>query len=93
MAEKQNCWESMECGRQPGGVNTAELGICPASTALVYNGINGGSNAGRFCWSVAGTFCNGDVQGTFAAKLKNCLKCPFFLKVVREQGEAIIFTM
>ena len=53
MAEKQNCWEFMECGRQPGGSNTDEQGICPASTALVYDDINGGSNAGRLLlnWS------------------------------------------
>jgi hypothetical protein len=83
----------MECGREPGGEHARQQGICPATTALVYDGINEGTCAGRFCWSVAGTFCNREVQGTFAAKLKNCLKCPFFMTVVHEEGKSIIFTV
>lgn len=83
----------MECGREPDGEAAEERGICPASIALEFNGINGGTCAGRYCWSVAGTFCNGEAQGTFAAKLKNCLKCPFFIEVVREEGKSIIFAV
>lgn len=92
MALKKNCWEYMECGREPGGEHI-DRGICPATTALAYDGLNSGTCAGRFCWSVAGTFCNGETQGTFAAKLKNCLKCPFFLEVVRQEGQSIIFAV
>jgi hypothetical protein len=91
MAEKKNCWEYMECGREPGGSNADKLGICPASTALKFDGINDGKFAGRFCWHVAGTFCDTVVQGTFAAKIKDCLKCPFFLNVVRQEGKSLIF--
>jgi hypothetical protein len=91
MEEKKNCWEYMECGREPGGKNADELGICPASTALLYDGINGGARAGRFCWPVAGTFCNGELQGTFAVKLKDRLKCPFFMTVAREEGSSLDF--
>ncbi|MBI2304565.1 MAG: hypothetical protein HYU86_07450 [Chloroflexi bacterium] len=32
------------------------------------------------CWQVAGTFCGGEVQGVFAQKLGNCLKCEVFRK-------------
>lgn len=91
MEEKKNCWEYMACGREPGGRNAKELGVCPASVALLYDGTNGGTNAGRFCWLVAGTFCNGAAQGTFAAKVKDCLKCPFFMVVAREEGESLVF--
>lgn len=91
MEEKKNCWEYMECGREPGGRNADELGVCPASTTLSYDGINGGKRAGRFCWSVAGTFCNDDIQGTFAAKIKDCLKCSFFLNVARQEGKSLVF--
>jgi len=92
MEEKKNCWEHMACGREPGGKNADALGICRASIALTHDGINGGTSAGRFCWAVAGTFCNGDIQGTFAAKLKDCLKCPFFMIVAREEGKSFVFT-
>ncbi len=91
MEEKKNCWEYMQCGREPGGSNADELGICPVTVAFLYDGINGGKIAGRFCWPVAGTFCNGNIQGIFAIKLKDCLKCPFFKIVAREEGKSFIF--
>ncbi len=81
----------MKCGREPGGENEERLGICPAPIAIKHDGINGGRSAGRFCWPVAGTFCNGQIQGTFAAKLKDCLKCPFLILVARQEDESIVF--
>ena len=91
MEEKKHCWEFMECGREPGGSNVDEFGICPASTTLRYDKINGGNFAGRFCWFVSGTLCNGFIQGTFATKIKNCINCPFFLDVARQEGKSIVF--
>ena len=66
-----NCWDYMQCGRVPGGANASELGICPAY----------GSDAGQACWLVAGTFCGGRVQGTFAQKMGSCLSCDFYKQV------------
>ena len=83
--EKKNCWEVKNCGRQPGGDKVGELGICPTALAKKCDGINGGKNGGRYCWAVAGTFCKGEIQGTFARKLQNCLSCPFYLQVEREE--------
>jgi hypothetical protein len=31
VSKKQNCWEYMKCGREPGGEKVAELGICRAA--------------------------------------------------------------
>lgn len=92
MTEKKNCWEFMGCGREPRGVNVAETGICLAAIALRFDGVNGGKCAGRFCWQVAGTYCNGQRQGTFATKIQDCILCPFFLAVAREEGESLVFT-
>ncbi len=75
--ERQNCWEYMKCGRQPGGDKADVLGVCPAADDRSYDGINCGKNAGRFCWAVAGTFCGGKVQGTFADKRQSWLSCGF----------------
>ena len=61
-----NCWEFKNCGRQPGGPRAAELGVCPASSNVKVNGTNQGRNGGRICWAVAGTLCDGKVQGSFA---------------------------
>lgn len=76
-----NCWEFKRCGREPGGANVHELGICPAAIAKNCDGIHGGICGGRACWAISGTLCNGRLQGTSASKLKNCLKCDFYQQV------------
>ncbi|MFC1782772.1 two-CW domain-containing protein [Planctomycetota bacterium] len=37
-----NCWVYKKCGREPGGINVAECGECPASTYSEHDGANGG---------------------------------------------------
>jgi hypothetical protein len=83
---KINCWEYKKCGREPNGSKVDELGICPSSTEEALNGVHGGKNAGRACWVVAGTLCNGMIQGTFAKKYNNCFECNFFKTVKEEEG-------
>ncbi len=82
---KKNCWEFKSCGRQPGGKNAGELGICPASVEKSLDGIHGGSNAGRACWVVAGTLCSGAVQGTFGSKYRSCEQCDFYVHTRNEE--------
>lgn len=79
-----NCWEVMDCGREQGGKNTDELGVCPAAADTSYDGINSGKNAGRVCWAVAGTFCGGCVQGAYADKRASCRNCSFY-QMVQDQ--------
>jgi hypothetical protein len=88
----QNCWEYMKCGREPGGEKAEELGVCPAVEDTSFDAINRGKNAGRFCWAVAGTFCGGKAQGSFAEKRESCLSCSFFNKVRAEEGTANLRT-
>ncbi len=89
---KQNCWEFKKCGRQPGGHNVEQFGVCPASVEKRLNGVHGGINAGRACWVIAGTFCRGEVQGEFAKKFKSCRNCEFYLKVKEEEGVDFILS-
>ncbi len=63
-----DCWEIKKCGREAGGAKAGELGVCPAFT----------KGAGKACWLVAGTFCGGEVQGTYADKEKNCMQCDVY---------------
>ncbi len=86
MTLKQDCWEFKNCGREPEGAKVAELGVCPAAIDISSDGLNGGKNAGRVCWAVAGTFCGGKVQGSFAQKQLSCMTCDFFKKVKEEEG-------
>ena len=62
-----NCWEFMNCGREGGGANEEELGTCPAYP-----------DNGRRCARIAGTLCAGKVEGTFAVKLGDCIRCDFY---------------
>ncbi len=59
---EKKCWEYMNCSRDKDATIK-----CPAYP-----------NFGRICWAVAGTFCEGKVQGTFAQKYEDCRKCPFY---------------
>lgn len=86
MSKPKNCWEIMNCEREPGGEKTAEFGVCVAVTDTTVDGVNKGSNGGRVCWAVAGTLCGGEVQGTFADKSHDCSKCDFFVQVRLEEG-------
>ncbi|MGD2095795.1 MAG: hypothetical protein PVH77_12380 [Phycisphaerales bacterium] len=84
---KSNCWEFMNCGRQPEGDKAEELGACLASTNEKHDGKNNGKNAGRYCWKIAGTMCGGRVQGSFASKVIDCVRCKFFQQVKQEEGD------
>jgi hypothetical protein len=82
---KTNCWEFKRCGREPNGNKAAELGVCPVTTNDRLDGVHDGSKAGRACWMVAGSLCGGEVQGTFAQKMKNCMDCDFYNAVKNEE--------
>ncbi len=84
--KKPNCWEYKKCGREPGGIKVHELGVCPSAIESGLDGTHGGKNAGRACWVVAGTFCGGKEQGTFAQKYGNCVICDFFKMVKEAEG-------
>ena len=85
MAGKKNCWEAMQCGREPGGARARELGVCPVTVETKLDGVHGGRCAGRACWVVAGSLCGGTVQGTFAAKFESCESCEFYAAVREEE--------
>lgn len=62
-----NCWEFKKCGREQGGPNVQEFGVCPAYPSH-----------GKHCARVAGTLCGGEVQGGFSTKLINCMQCDYY---------------
>ena len=84
MPTMQNCWEYKKCGREQGGANIDSLGVCPAATERRLHNVHDGINAGRACWVVAGTYCQGKVQGVFAQKFTTCKDCDFYKKVQTE---------
>ena len=85
---KLNCWEFMKCGREPGGLKAAELGICLASQDTKFNGVNEGINAGRACWLSCGTSNKGAKQGCSYQDAHAWVSCTFLSHVRREEGAA-----
>lgn len=91
MADKRkNCWEVLQCGRESGGDKVTEQGQCPVAQHILSDGINKGKMAGRICWTVAGTYCHGAIQGSFAHKFEDCLNCSFFQMVQKEEDRAFV---
>ena len=89
---RTNCWEYKKCGREPGGSNVAEFGVCPSAIEAKVDGLNSGKNGGRTCWAVTGTLCGGTVQGSFAQKLTNCMSCEFYGVVKEEEGANYVYS-
>jgi nucleoside-diphosphate-sugar epimerase len=91
--KKLNCWEVMKCGRGPNDSPPDDLGICAAAQETRLHGVHGGINSGRACWVVAGTYCGGRVQGTFAKKCEACKSCSFYQQVQEEEGNQALTTI
>ena len=82
----------MGCGKESGGNKKDDQGVCPAAKPNSYNGANNGKYAGRFCWAVMSTQCNGKIQGAYAKKFLDCVNCDFFKKVQDEEGNEFILS-
>ncbi len=63
-----------------------KLGPCPAAMDVTCDGINGGENAGRLCWAVAGTSCAERLRGKPGQGTASCQECSFFRRVKYEEG-------
>ncbi|MCI5211826.1 MAG: hypothetical protein D3910_24300 [Candidatus Electrothrix sp. ATG2] len=77
-----NCWESMDCGREPNGKNVQLEGICPVSVEFRLNGIHNGKNGGRCCWAFspkAGK-CDDTILSCLE-KAHKCSTCDFYKSV------------
>jgi hypothetical protein len=89
---KRNCWEFKDCRRGPGN-NDSNEPLCPVCSEKRLHGVHGGSNAGRACWVVAGTMCDGSVQGTFFQKYRACQNCDFYKAVTKDEGSNFLFSV
>lgn len=76
----------MNCKREPLGEKAQEMGVCPATMERRLDTVHGGKNAGRSCWAVAETLCEGSRQGTFTQKYEDCKRCYFYHAVKAEEG-------
>ena len=88
MSKKMNCWEFKNCRKVFLVKN--RLITCPVITYFRQDGINNGKNAGRVCWTINNTFCNGAQVKDVKEKISKCFKCEFYLKVKEEEGKNFI---
>ena len=86
MDSKINCWEFMKCGREEGGKNAQESGVCPVAAAIFADGLNGGSNGGRICWVTAEELPEGSLSCKGLNHISACFSCEFKYKVMNEEG-------
>ncbi|MFQ6678567.1 MAG: two-CW domain-containing protein [Fidelibacterota bacterium] len=87
---KPNCWDYMKCGREFGGNNVKEYGVCPAVTYTAFHRINEGYNGGRYCWEIVGTFPTSNLRCSHAALIKDCTLCKFYKLVEKESGNQFV---
>jgi hypothetical protein len=83
---KLNCWEFAKCGREPKGQNAHKLGVCPAAVFYEADGFCEGSNGGRACMYIAGTFCQENISGTHREDRKNCGSCDFY-RILKQEHD------
>jgi hypothetical protein len=89
--EKINCWEFNQCGREKGGINVPIHGVCPVPYLHALDGVNGGKNAGRYCWSITNNgYRNQKDICLYVKKYNNCLECPYYQMVQKEEGKDFI---
>jgi hypothetical protein len=90
--EKRNCWEYMRCGKEVPVRRAGDGSVCPAALDSRFDGMHGGMSAGRACWVVGGTQCNGQVQHSYEQKRQGCGSCSFYKAVKAEEGRFFLLT-
>jgi len=86
---KLNCWEVKSCGKC---TTMVEDDACPVCRESKLNGVHGGLNAGRACWTVSHTKCGGSTQGDFGKKFNSCMECNFYKLVKDEEKGAFMLS-
>jgi len=66
-------------GKKKSSVNCWEFYHCPRDRQMVCPAYQ--QEAGRACWSIAGTLCGGESQEMNAKMIGNCEICDFFRQV------------
>ena len=62
---------------------------CAVCKETKLNGINGGVNGGRTCWTIPHKKYCGTTDGTFSDELGNCKECDFYKMVLNSFWEDI----
>ncbi len=88
--KKLNCWAYNSCAIESHDSFFEEIDTCPSSTELCTNRVNDGTNGGRACWAIAGTFSGSESQCVCLGEMTSCRECDFYKIVQREEGDKLI---
>lgn len=87
--KKLNCWEFKKCGREPGGRNIAQYGICSIPVAVDSDGMNDGKNGGRACWLWRESACGDIMRKCSVEEIRECRECDFYKSVSETHDNSI----
>lgn len=87
---KMNCWDVMKCSMTGEGIRGRFRDVCPARLETRLDGIHGGMNGGRACWTVSNTLCGSLRQAPAAQCIWKCADCRFFRQVHDEEPRDVI---
>ncbi|MCI5212553.1 MAG: hypothetical protein D3910_28050 [Candidatus Electrothrix sp. ATG2] len=76
-----NCWEFMDCGREPNGKNVSQYGVCQVAIETTLNGVHNGKNGGRCCWIIVEYSPNNSDLPFCTGTAHECINCDFYKKV------------
>ena len=76
-----NCWEFMDCGREPDGKNVSRYGVCPVAIESTLDGVHNGKNGGRCCWVVIDYSQNSSELPCCSGGSHECIRCDFYKMV------------
>ena len=82
---KKNCWEVKRCMKC---IKILRDEACPVCKETKLDGVHGGVNGGRACWTIPHTKCGGSAQGSFGEKFIDCVNCDFYNMVKKEEGDS-----
>lgn len=89
----KNCWEKMQCGREPGGAREAKLGTCPVAEFVMADGFLGGKNGGRACIFIVGSLAPAERANTCTHLVnharRECFQCDFFRALKRKYKRSL----
>ncbi|WP_339134528.1 MAG: hypothetical protein WGN25_15610 [Candidatus Electrothrix sp. GW3-4] len=80
-----NCWQFKKCGREPGGKNAVNDGVCSVALDIGADGVHNGTNGGRCCWVITNSAYQGDRDGFCLEKSRKCRECDFYLFIKKSE--------
>lgn len=71
--------------RERGEIMATQMNCWEYKNCSVFEECPAYPSFGNICFSIEGTLCGGEVQGTYAQKIQRCRECNFYGKLMEEK--------